>query len=257
MTPDLSRSDTGLNVRTTTGDSAEHEPAPTHTFPFRSVLAVCAHPDDESFGLGAVLSTLADRGTAIALLCLTHGEASTLKAGNGDLATVRAAELTAAARVLGVRSSRLLSYPDGSLSAIGLEDICADVAAAIGETGADCLVVFDEGGITGHRDHERATEAALVVANRLDLPVLAWVVAQPVATTLNREFDGRFVGRSSAEIDLELTVDRHRQHQAIACHASQSTDNPVLHRRLALMADTESLRWLRPPGPRPHDPIPT
>jgi len=257
MTPDLSRAGTDLSARNTTDESADREPAPAHTFPFRSVLAVCAHPDDESFGLGAVLSTLADRGTAIALLCLTHGEASTLKAENEDLATVRAAELTAAARVLGVTSSRLLSYPDGALSAIALDDICADVAAAIGEAGADCLVVFDEGGITGHRDHERATEAALVVAKRLDLPVLAWVVAQPVATILNREFHGGFVGRSSTEIDLELTVDRRRQHQAIACHASQSTDNPVLRRRLALMADTESLRWLRPPGQRLHDPIPT
>lgn len=29
---------------------------------WRSVLAVVAHPDDESFGLGAILSAFADRG---------------------------------------------------------------------------------------------------------------------------------------------------------------------------------------------------
>ena len=50
-----------------------------------SVLAVCAHLDDESFGLGAVLSAFADRGVRTSVLCLTHGEASTLGADVGDL----------------------------------------------------------------------------------------------------------------------------------------------------------------------------
>src|SRR5512146_1948099 len=45
---------------------------------WRSVLAVCAHPDDESFGLGAVLDAFGAQGTRLAVLCLTHGESSTL-----------------------------------------------------------------------------------------------------------------------------------------------------------------------------------
>ena len=57
------------------------------------VLAVCAHPDDESFGLGAVLAALAHAGTSSNMLCFTCGEASTLGPGTGDLRRIRAGEL--------------------------------------------------------------------------------------------------------------------------------------------------------------------
>jgi len=61
-----------------------------HDLPvIESVLAVCAHPDDESFALGAVLSAFAERGARTSVLCLTHGEASTLGADMGDLHQIR------------------------------------------------------------------------------------------------------------------------------------------------------------------------
>ena len=69
------------------------------------------------------------------------------------------------------------------------------------------LVVFDLGGVTGHPDHDQATRAALAAAT--------------------------------------VRVDRARQWEAIAAHASQSADNPVLRRRLELLDDRESLRALR------------
>ena len=40
-----------------------------------SVIAVCAHPDDESFALGTVLSAFVDRGARTSVPCLLHGEA--------------------------------------------------------------------------------------------------------------------------------------------------------------------------------------
>jgi LmbE family N-acetylglucosaminyl deacetylase len=43
-----------------------------------TVLAVVAHPDDESFGLGALLDGFTGAGASVEVLCLTHGEASTL-----------------------------------------------------------------------------------------------------------------------------------------------------------------------------------
>ena len=217
---------------------------PDREFPYRSVLAVCAHPDDESFGLGAVLSTFAELGVHTRALCFTHGEASTLGANGVELTVVRAAELAAAAAVLGVTSVRLLSYADGALSEVSLDELCLEVEASAEVGSVDCLVVFDQGGITGHPDHQRATEAALATGKRLGLPVLAWALPMAIARALNHEFGTSFVGREPSEIDLVIEVDRALQHEAISCHASQSTDNPVLRRRLTLQGSAESLRWL-------------
>ena len=209
------------------------------------VLVVCAHPDDESFGLGGVIAALAGRGSRVRVLCFTHGEASTLGEEDRPLGEVRAAELAAAATVLGVEDVTLLSYPDGHLADVPLEELGGAIEAPLGAT--EALLVFDEGGITNHPDHCRATEAALLVGKRNHLPVLAWVVPEAVAAQLDTELGTSFVGRRPDEIDLTVTVDRAGQRTAIACHASQSSDNPVLWRRLELLGNTEHLRWLLPP----------
>jgi N-acetylglucosamine malate deacetylase 2 len=104
---------------------------------------------------------------------------------------------------------------------------------------------MDTGGITGHPDHQRLTEAALVAADLLDVAVLAWVVRAEVARMLRSEFGVPFVGRSPAEIDIALEVDRRSQLAAIARYHSQSEDNPVLWRRLELQGNREVFRWLR------------
>jgi len=217
-----------------------------------SVLAVCAHPDDESFGLGGVLHGFVEAGAAVSVLCFTHGEASSLGGAVGGLHHVRAAELAAAATVLGAHDVRLLDHPDGGLASLPLGVLAGQVAARAEAVSADLVVVFDEGGVTGHPDHCRATEAAL--AGAPDLPALAWSVPRAVADRLNDELGTAFAGREPAEIDLVVAVDRKTQRRAIACHLSQSADNPVLWRRLELLGDREALRWLRrpePPGPEP------
>jgi len=220
-----------------------------------AALAVVAHPDDESFGLGAVLAGLLDDGIQVTAVCFTHGEASTLGAERVDLRGVRARELADASRALGIGDVELLDYPDGRLAETPIGELADRVGEVADRHGAELLVVFDEGGVTGHPDHEHATRAALVTAARLDLPVLAWTVLEPVAAKLNAEFATAFVGRSSDQVDLTLTVDRARQLTAVACHRTQSHGNPVLWRRLELTGNREPLRWLRPPGSTSSRPV--
>ena len=195
--------------------------------------------------MGAVLAAFADAGTMITVLCFTRGEASTLHGVEGDLTRVRAAELSAAGRILGVDRCELLDYPDGGLSEQPLGELTGHVLRLAEEAGTDGFLVFDEGGITGHPDHRRATQAALAAADRIGCPVLAWAIPAVVADQLNAEFRTAFAGRADADIDIVLQVDRTRQRQAIAEHCSQSGTNPVLWRRLDLLGDGESLRWLR------------
>jgi len=212
---------------------------------YRRVLAVVAHPDDESFGLGAVLHALGQAGTETSVLCFTHGEASTLGGAGGDLGRTRARELEQASAVLGITRTELLDYPDGGLADIELEALAGHVRRVAEDVGAGALLVFDEGGVTGHGDHRRATEAALAAAGAAGLDVLAWALPQDVAAALNAEFCTAFVGRPHVELGVQLTVDRTCQHRAIAQHHSQSVDNPVLWRRLELLGDSEWLRRLR------------
>jgi|SRR5215467_2349663 len=209
-----------------------------------SVLAVCAHPDDESFGLGAALAAFGARGTPTAVLCLTHGAASALGACHGDLPEIRPAELAAAASELGVGDVELLDYPDGALAQVPAELLSAHVLKAAARANATLLLVFDECGITGHPDHRQATRAASLFAWRARLPVLAWAVEQRVAARLNSEFGTSFVGRTADQIDCTIEVDRQRQLSAIKCHASQAQDNQVLWRRLELQGNREVFRWL-------------
>ena len=211
------------------------------------VLAVVAHPDDESFGLGAVIVAFSRLGTDTALLCFTHGEASTLHSVDGDLYGVRNRELHRAAALLGVGDVRLLDYADGKLDVVNLDTLRADVLAMIERSNPDMLLVFDEGGITGHPDHARATEAAIASA-RGDLPVVAWALPQDVVAVLNLEFGTAFCGRPPTELDFRLPVDRVTQRRAIGCHTSQASDNPVLWRRLELLGDAEWLRILNRHG---------
>ncbi len=209
-----------------------------------SVLVVCAHPDDESFGLGAVLSAFADHRCRLTAVCFTHGEASTLHGVTGDLRSVRATELAAAGAVLGLSHTELLDYPDGRLAEIRPDELVDHVVREAKATGADLLLAFDDGGITGHPDHQQATDAARLAGVTLGLPAVAWAIPARVAGALNREFGTTFAGRDDGDLDIRLAVDRTRQLDAIACHRSQSADNPVLRRRLELLGDVEYLRFL-------------
>lgn len=214
---------------------------------WRSVLAVVAHPDDESFGLGAVLSSFADAGARTSVLCFTRGEASTLHGVEGDLATIREQELRDAAVELGVSHTDLRNYPDSALPSVDLQTLVSDTLDAAETMSADGILVFDPSGVTGHPDHSRATEAALAAARVARLPVLGWTIPEQVAAALNTEFGAGFTGHTAEHIDVTLPVDRARQHQAVRCHPSQAVPGSVLWRRLELTGDHEPLRVLSTP----------
>src|SRR5690349_5147329 len=87
------------------------------------LLAVLAHPDDESLGFGGTLAKYAAEGVETYLITATRGERGRFgPAGKGgdpnEVGRVREAELRSAAAVLGVRQVFILNYPDGGVDAV-------------------------------------------------------------------------------------------------------------------------------------------
>ena len=215
---------------------------------WRSALVVVAHPDDETFGLGALIARLTASGTAVHVLCFTRGEASTLNENDSDLLAARARELRQAGSALGVASVTLLDYPDSRLASIPPAELAAHVTRLAGCHRPGGLLVFDDTGITCHPDHQAATRAAVHAAGAAGLPVLAWVLPDAIAGRLREETGGAFAGQPAGRIDLCVRVDRAAQRRAALMHASQISPTAVLWRRLQLQGDCEHLRWLSRPA---------
>jgi len=217
---------------------------------WRSVLAVIAHPDDESSGLGPVLDAFMVAGIKVEVICLTHGQAWRLPGAPGDLAALRGAELASAEDVLGPVRAKMLDCPDGALGGVCQTKLANEVVAAADSFHPDGLLAFDTSEATGRLDHVAATAAALLAGQTLGLPVLGWDLRQGVARQLNQEFGASPTGVHGEGVDLRVTVDRARRR--LASHAFQSKAPPgsARWRRLEMLAETDSLRWLRPPGGR-------
>lgn len=126
------------------------------------LLALFAHPRDATVLVGGTLARYADAGCEVILLSATRGEAQPpVRRGDGtdDLKGVRARELHAAGRVLGVRDIVFLDYPDGGLDGTDpeiLEDLFFDLIRAVEPA---VVVTFGREGPDGDRDH-RAVHAA-------------------------------------------------------------------------------------------------
>lgn len=130
-----------------------------------TILAVLAHPDDEALACGGTLARAADAGARVVLVCASRGELGSVSdpalVPDGDLARVRASELGASARVLGIAEVVLLDHADGCLRwADALE---AEIAEALARHRPDAVITFDADGLYWHGDHigvhERTTSA--------------------------------------------------------------------------------------------------
>ena len=205
-------------------------------------LAVLAHPDDESFGVGGIIAWLRRHSVAVEALVFTQGEESTLGA-TGDpaaLARQRTGELERASRKLGLCDYRLLEYPDGGLADVPLVEEAGPV---------DFYLAFDWGGITGHNDNVAATEAAFEAAKSSGAGLYLWAQSEKAASGLNQRFrHSRFQGRPEVEVTFRLGVSRDRQAQweAILCHESQSGGLGVVRARLELLGHIERLMEQKP-----------
>lgn len=136
------------------------------------LLAVLAHPDDESLGFGGTLAKYAAEGVETHLLTATRGERGRFGAEgrNADPAVVgrvREAELRAAADVLGIQEVSILGYGDGAVDTVDAATAIPAIAAHIRRVRPHVVLTFGPEGGYGHPDHiaiSQFTTAAVVCA---------------------------------------------------------------------------------------------
>jgi LmbE family N-acetylglucosaminyl deacetylase len=240
----------------------------------RTVLAVFAHPDDESLACGGTLARLSDAGAHVVLLCASYGRRGWISdpalVPEGDLGRVREAELREAAKTLGVAEVIMCDHPDGDLRWADVPELHSEIVSAIRSYGADAVITFAEDGLYWHLDHigvhERTMTAVRSLGDRapslyyVTIPkgTMHGVVEAAVAAGWSRPASGFWsivpnafgivARRPSFVVDVRAWVPR--KIAALLCHRTQvGASNPFARIEpgdAARLLGTEQFRRARP-----------
>jgi N-acetyl-1-D-myo-inositol-2-amino-2-deoxy-alpha-D-glucopyranoside deacetylase len=134
-----------------------------------TLLAVLAHPDDETFGMGGTLALYAQRGVSVHLICATRGEVGEVAPhfleGFQSIGDLRENELRCAAAKLGLAGVHFLDYRDSgmpgssdnqhpqALAAAPIDEVAAKVTGYIRKLNPQVVLTFDPIGGYRHPDH--------------------------------------------------------------------------------------------------------
>jgi len=235
------------------------------------LLAVLAHPDDESLGVGGALAKYSAEGVETYVVSATRGERGRYftndnRPSDDEVGRVREGELRAAAQELGVREVVLLDYRDAELDQANPEEAIGRIVDQIRRVRPHVVLTFDPFGAYGHPDHVaicQFTNAAVLAAAdpsvrpgaapahqvaKLYYLVLgeeAWAAYQAAFKTLTSRVDGR--ERRAVpwpEWAITTQVDTRDQWEtvwrAVQCHATQLA---VYQRLGELSAEHHEALW--------------
>ena len=121
----------------------------------RVVLAVLAHPDDESLACGGTLARLADEGMRVVVMSASHGERGALTgpARDDKLGRARLDEMYQAVNALGLAEVVVWDHPDGELRWEHVAEFNAELVTFIRRRKPAAIITFGEDGLYWHLDH--------------------------------------------------------------------------------------------------------
>ncbi len=150
----------------------------------KTILAVLAHPDDETFGMGGTIAHYVSKGYDFYYVCATRGEVGAadpeFMQGFKDAAEMRTTELMRAAKILGLKEVFFLGYRDSGMPGSEpnkhpdaqinhpIDEVAGRVVKYIRELKPEVVVTFDPIGGYRHPDHihiHQATKLAFEKAN--------------------------------------------------------------------------------------------
>ena len=198
-----------------------------------ALLAVFAHPDDETFRPGGTLALLARRGVCVHVLTATRGQAGSR--GDPPLCTleelpvVRERELYCACAALELEPPQLLEYEDGKLAEADPEKITAQILAAVSEISPQVLITFGPDGMSGHPDHIAIGQCAAEAYARSD--GIAALYALAVPRSLAEQLAMRqihFVPDEQITLAVDVSSAWAAKQAAMACHKTQQGSTPMM-----------------------------
>jgi LmbE family N-acetylglucosaminyl deacetylase len=249
----------------------------------RRIVAVVAHPDDDTFGCSGTVALHADDPELrFALVHATSGEAGMISdpslATRETLGAVREEEDRRSWIALGRQPDRheFLRYPDGGLADIPFEDFVERIGMILREERPDVVMTFGPEGITGHADHIRVGEATSEAFHRCRADaVLGFqrLLHVALSETALAEFSARLValgrdpidptqpfqprgvhdGTIGVVVDCSSIVDR--KQAAILEHATQRNDLRNIPEELEaeiFRYESHVIAWPEQPGKTPQ-----
>lgn len=223
----------------------------------RRILAIFAHPDDETFLAGGTLAKYAASGWEVSVVCATRGEAG--RRGDyekealspEEFALVRQREMEAACEILGVRPPIFLECADQGVLKECMVAGKEEVARFLRDLDPGVVITFGPDGVSGHVDHvaiSRIVTGAVLGAKlplspsepegeteRFQVPSLYYVLRSDLLTTCCKPESLVLPPPVTTVIDVGGFVDR--KLAAMRCYRSQehllSEDPEVIRDTLA------------------------
>ena len=211
-------------------------PASPSTDKPRTILAVFAHPDDETL-VGPLLAAYARRGARVQLAIVTDGSQGTrphagIPAGP-ELALARAEEARCSCRALGIEAPVLLGFKDGELGQRArppwgpLAEVERALSKVFLDVRPDVVLTFGPEGGYGHPDHRLvgAVTTQLVQAGADGAPAVLLYPGLPKDRLPKRgEGDVPWSPTESRFLTVRVpyaAADLAAARAALACHKSQ------------------------------------
>jgi LmbE family N-acetylglucosaminyl deacetylase len=211
----------------------------------QSLLAIFAHPDDETYRAGGTLALLVQESARVWVLCATRGEKGIPKLTTKESGEVRQAELESACRTLGAEPPCFLDYQDGTLYQVDEEQAVGQVVRAIRKLRPQALLTWPHSGVSGHPDHvavSRWTEKAFQrAANTKAYPehqaeglhphaaeaLYHIVIPHSLAEALKMHHL-HTVPDEAVTLTVDVSTVWDTKMAAIHCHRSQMDSSPIL-----------------------------
>jgi LmbE family N-acetylglucosaminyl deacetylase len=181
----------------------------------KSLLAVLAHPEDESFLMGGTLAKYAAEDKEIALIYATLGELGIPDVDPSQAAIIREKELRMAAAVLGIHNIQFMRYRDGSLSDVDSGQVVSHLMNAMRRIHPLVVITFGPDGISGNSDHVAISRLVTTAFDRAHLRSFLPLSARLFYVVPSLEIA---VGPVAS---VDITDYRLPKVRAMKCHTSQ------------------------------------